>query len=109
VRKCIDIKDKEGLHSEEEEEEEEDMDIQEEEDIKIKEEVRMRIQCNILWNEVRNSLGYLYVCMSVIRAISAVFRSVSYVCLIRMYSLCKDLQCWEWKCVTGIFCLVREF
>jgi hypothetical protein len=36
--KCIDIKDEEGLHSEE------DMDIQEEEDIEIKEEVRMRIQ-----------------------------------------------------------------
>ena len=41
--KCIDVNDKEVLHSEEEEEEEEDM--------KIKEEVRMRIPCNILRNK----------------------------------------------------------
>jgi hypothetical protein len=45
--KCIGIKDKDGLHSEEEDEE--DMEIQEEEEDKeIKEEARMRIQCNIL-------------------------------------------------------------
>jgi hypothetical protein len=43
---CFDIKDEDGLHSEEEEEE--NVDIKEEEDIVIKEEVRMRIQCNIL-------------------------------------------------------------
>ena len=46
--KCIDIKDEEGLHSEEEEEEKEDMDIQGEESIEIKDEVRMRIQFNIM-------------------------------------------------------------
>jgi len=41
--------------------------------------------------------------MSVIRHILAVFRNVSYLWLIDIYSLCKELQCWEWKCVTGIF------
>ena len=43
--------------------------------------------------------------MSVIRHISTVFRNVSYLWLIDIYSLCKELQCWEWKCVTGIFFL----
>ena len=38
--KCMDIKEEEGLHSEEEEE-----------DIEIKEEVRMRIRCKILRNK----------------------------------------------------------
>ena len=46
--KCIDIKDKEGIHSEEEKEEMEDVDIQEEESIEIKNEVRIRIQFNIM-------------------------------------------------------------
>ena len=45
--KCIDIKEKQDLHSEEEEEEKEDMDIQEEESVEIKDEVRMRMQFNI--------------------------------------------------------------
>ena len=40
--------------------------------------------------------------MSVIRPISTVFISVSYLWLIHIYSLCKEVQCWEWKCVTGI-------
>ena len=44
--KCIDIKEEQGLHSEEEDEEEEDMDVQEEESIEMKEEVRMRKQCS---------------------------------------------------------------
>ena len=44
--KCIDIREEQGLHSEEEDEEEENMDIQEEESIEIKEEVRMRIKCS---------------------------------------------------------------
>jgi hypothetical protein len=47
--KFIDIKDEEGLHSEEKVVK--DMHIQEEEDIEIKEEVRMRIQCNFLRNK----------------------------------------------------------
>jgi hypothetical protein len=58
------------------------MGIQEEEYIEIKEEVRMRIQYNILWNKGWNTLGDLYVCMYVIRHISAVFRNVSYLWLI---------------------------
>ena len=50
--KCLDIKDEEDLHSEEEEE-----DVM---DIEIKEEVRMGIQCNVLWNKGWNRLGDLY-------------------------------------------------
>jgi hypothetical protein len=56
-------------------------------------------------------LQYLYcarsvdlsVCMSVIRPISTVFRNVVYLWLIHMYSLCKELQCWEWKCYWNFF------
>ena len=38
-----------------------------------------------------------------IRLISTIFRNVSYVWLIHMYSLCKEVLCWERKCVTGMF------
>jgi hypothetical protein len=58
------------------------MDIKEEESIEIKEEVRMRIQCSILWSKGWNRLGDFYVCMSVIRPISTVFKNVSYLWLI---------------------------
>ena len=75
--KCIDVKDQEDFNNEEEEE-----------NIVIKEEVRMRIQCNILWNKVWNRLDDLYVCMSVIRPISTVFRNVGYLWLKDVYSLC---------------------
>jgi len=75
--KCIDVKDQEDFNNEEEEE-----------NIVIKEEVRMRIQCNILWNKGWNRLVDLYVCMSVIRHISTVFRNVGYLWLMDMYSLC---------------------
>jgi len=94
--KCLDIKDEEDLHSEEEEE-----DVM---DIEIKEEVRMGIQCNVLWNKGWNRLGDLYVCVSVIRHILTVFRNVIYLCLIHMYSLCKTAVL-GMKCVTGIFLL----
>jgi hypothetical protein len=57
--KCIDMKEEQGLHSEEEEKE--DMDIQEEEDVEIKEEVRVRIECNILCSKGRSNLGDVYV------------------------------------------------
>ena len=41
--------------------------------------------------------------MCVIGPISTVFRQVIYLYLFNLYSLCSDLQCWEWKCVTGFF------
>jgi len=41
--------------------------------------------------------------MSVIGHISAVYRTVSCVWLIHIYSHCKQLNCWESKCVVGIF------
>jgi len=97
--KCRDIKDDEGIRREEEEEE--NMDIQEE-DIEIKEEVRMRIYCNVLEKNL-NRLGELYVCMSVFKSSSTVFRNVSYLWFLHLYGLCNELQCWEWKCVTGNF------
>jgi hypothetical protein len=37
------------------------MDVQEEEDVEIKEEVRVWIDCNILWSKGRNNLGDVYV------------------------------------------------
>ena len=55
--------------------------------------------------KAEKEIGDLYICMFVIRPISTVFRNVSYLWLIHMYSLCKELQCWEWKCVTGFFFL----
>jgi len=41
--------------------------------------------------------------MPVIRLISTVYRNVSCVWLIHIYSNCKHLHCWELKCVVGIF------
>ena len=41
--------------------------------------------------------------MFVIRPISTVFINVNYFWLIHMYILCKEVQCWEWKCITGNF------
>jgi len=41
--------------------------------------------------------------MSVIRPISTVYRNVSCVWLIHIYSHCKQQNCWELKCVIGIF------
>ena len=45
---CIDMKDEEGLYSEEEEEEWKDIHTQEEEGVEIKEEVSLRIQYKIV-------------------------------------------------------------
>jgi len=35
----------------------------------------------------------------------SVFRNYRYLWLIHVYSLSKELQCWEWKLVTGIYFL----
>jgi len=41
--------------------------------------------------------------MTVVRTIATVSRNVSCLCLIHMYSHCKQMNSWEWNWFTGIF------
>jgi hypothetical protein len=86
---CRGIKDEEGMYSEEEDEVE---------DVDTKGEVSLEgtIQCfrKQMLYQIKLFI-YLYVSMSLIRHIATVFRNVSCVWFIHIYSHCKQLHCWE--------------
>jgi len=44
-----------------------------------------------------------FISMSAFRPILKVLRNISCLWLNDMYNHCKHIQCWEWKCVSGIF------
>ena len=77
---CIDIKVEEGIHSEEEDG---DMEKEEEEYVDIREDVSHE-----------DTLDNVYICMSILDPLEQ-FNNCHLSFHTRMYSHCKQLQCWE--------------